>query len=317
MTISPCSDGPSKEARGGFTLVELLVVMAIIGMLVALLLPAVRAARESARRASCTNHLRQVGTAHHNYESAQGHFAPGNLGPAPPGRSDGNDQLLGTMAFVLPYIEEGSVYDRIAASKDIDKKGPPWFTDEETWRAGHTAIAVFICPSSNSDHASSPLLYLNSFFNRQDNRLTVESNVLDEPPQLGLTNYVGSAGLGANKIGVKRFDKRRGIFYNRSKVARIPDGSSKTLMVGETLGWSFDSEPTNALTWIGSGALPLFNGLGVQPEGPSFSSGHPSAGVGFCFGDGHVKYLPTTIEQNVLEALGGIDDGQVVAETDF
>ena len=308
---------PRERTRVAFTLVELLVVIAIIGMLVAILLPAVRMAKESARRATCTNHLRQSATAQLNFEAAQGHFAPGNLGPMPPGPADDKSQLLGTLVFSLPFTEETSVYDRIGVRKEIGRRDDPWFTDEDTWRAAHTRIAVFICPSATSDSVTSPLLYLNSYHEKPASRTTVQSSLLTNISPLGLTNYVGCAGMGGNKTGIKAIDKRRGIFYNRSKVTRIPDGASKTLMVGETLGWFFDFEPRNAVTWMGSGSLPVFNGLGMHDEGPSFSSNHGGGGVGFAFGDGHIKYLSPTINQNVLTALGGIDDGPVPTDSEY
>ena len=88
-------------------------------------------------------------------------------------------------------------------------------------------------------------------------------------------------------------------------------------MVGETLGWFIDHEATSAFAWMGSGALPLFGGIGAAERGPRFSSQHTSAGVGFCFGDGHVKYLPPTIDVDVLIALAGIDEGQVVNSSEF
>ena len=103
-------------SRRAFTLVELLVVIAIIGTLVGLLLPAVQAAREAARRSTCTNNLKQLGIAVHNYESARGKLPPGTCKAVAPfftGRGNTGADVWGASVFVflLPYIEELAIYD--------------------------------------------------------------------------------------------------------------------------------------------------------------------------------------------------------------
>ena len=101
----------APRARRGFTLVELLVVIAIIGILVALLLPAVQAAREAARRTQCTNNLKQLGLAVHNYENTNKELPPGGLTPT--GGSYGHSWWV----RILPYIEQGNVYDKFDQRK--------------------------------------------------------------------------------------------------------------------------------------------------------------------------------------------------------
>lgn len=118
-------------SRLGFTLVELLVVIAIIGVLVGLLLPAVQSAREAARRMQCSNHLKQIGLALHNYESAFKMF--------PPGRSE---KGISTHAAILPFLEQASVFDLVNPSVDWDHA--------ENQEATRTFIPGFNCPSAPS-----------------------------------------------------------------------------------------------------------------------------------------------------------------------
>jgi len=152
--------------RGGFTLVELLVVIAVIGILVALLLPAVQAAREAARRMQCSNNLKQIALAVHNYESAQKKYPPGRLQPdwsvnQVPRTSYTNyntvDQSPGSghwtgfrsvHTFILPYMEQSSIYDLIDFSTPttvrMTTNGVP---TNANYRAYANAAALFICPS--------------------------------------------------------------------------------------------------------------------------------------------------------------------------
>ena len=123
--------------RRAFTLVELLVVMAIIGILISLLLPAVQAVREAARRTQCQNHLRQIGLALHNYHAAYRKFPPGGLEVRPQVR--GGKQLAWS-AFVLPFLEES------AAFAEVDFRYP--FDDPVNQRAAARVIETYLCPST-------------------------------------------------------------------------------------------------------------------------------------------------------------------------
>jgi prepilin-type N-terminal cleavage/methylation domain-containing protein len=103
-----------KNDRRGFTLLELLVVMGVSAILIGLLLPAIQASRESARRVRCTNNLRQIGVAMMSHESSKGHFPTGGWGfrwVGDPRRGTGRNQPGGWLYCILPYVEQASVYD--------------------------------------------------------------------------------------------------------------------------------------------------------------------------------------------------------------
>jgi prepilin-type N-terminal cleavage/methylation domain-containing protein len=131
----------------GLTLVELLVVIAIIGVLVSLLLPAVQAAREAARRMQCGSNLKQLGLALHNYHDTYGTFPyrQGGTGqPAPGEGGPGNGNAGGGFIVLLPFFEQGPLYDQIAA----DGFGPrPWDANYAPWQVG---ISTLVCPSDQA-----------------------------------------------------------------------------------------------------------------------------------------------------------------------
>jgi prepilin-type N-terminal cleavage/methylation domain-containing protein/prepilin-type processing-associated H-X9-DG protein len=128
---------PIRENRCAFTLVELLVVIAIIGTLVGLLLPAVQAAREAARRMSCQNNIRQIGLGLHNYHSAYRKLPPGGI-EVRPEVPDGRQ--MAWSAMVLPFMEETAVYQQIDFSYAFDAP--------ENKEAGARVIATYLCPST-------------------------------------------------------------------------------------------------------------------------------------------------------------------------
>ena len=144
---------PATDRRGAFTLVELLVVIAIIGMLVALLLPAIQAAREAARRTECTNHLKQIGLAIQMYHDTKKQF--------PLGRNSPNSLGVSWAFYILPDLEENAVFDSYVKTARVDNAANA--------RAMRTPVASYACPSRrtaaadrNFDNDDNPPLVLAS-----------------------------------------------------------------------------------------------------------------------------------------------------------
>src|SRR5262245_9168987 len=108
----------------GFTLVELLVVIAIIGILIALLLPAVQAAREAARRSQCVNNLKQIALASHNFHDAKQVLPPGYLGSTSTAKPTLDAQWIGVLPYLFPFMELGTVFDKIYSTMDPDLPNP-------------------------------------------------------------------------------------------------------------------------------------------------------------------------------------------------
>jgi prepilin-type N-terminal cleavage/methylation domain-containing protein len=190
--------------RRGFTLVELLVVIAIIGVLVALLLPAVQAARESARRMQCSNNLKQLGLAVHNYHDTFNVFPPQMMCI-----STSNDRRWGWGAVTLPYIEQGALYD--ALKPDGGKQIPTASTPINGALLLQTRVVAHLCPSDNNG------LKTNQFHPS----VAASSNAAD---WYSKSNYVCNQ-------QVMRY--RAGYAGACFRMAEITDGTSNTLMLAE------------------------------------------------------------------------------------
>ncbi|MBI3464052.1 MAG: DUF1559 domain-containing protein [Planctomycetes bacterium] len=142
MSRRPCG-------RAGFTLVELLVVIAIIGILIALLLPAVQAARESARRTQCLTNLKQIGLALHNYEGVRQSFPPQKGGTSGCGNpwDDCNAERKSGFVFLAPYLEQGAAYINIEAGGGVPPRKPGGPGAWKSWSNWDLQVPGYLCPS--------------------------------------------------------------------------------------------------------------------------------------------------------------------------
>jgi prepilin-type N-terminal cleavage/methylation domain-containing protein/prepilin-type processing-associated H-X9-DG protein len=279
-----CRQSSGPRPASGFTLVEMLVVIAIIGLLIALLLPAVQAAREAARRMKCQNNLKQIGIAMHNYHDAMNTFPPGYISV------DVDVAEWGWPVFLLAYMERGSL-DRelaISARRLMDAMNDP---------LGRvllqTPLADFRCPS---DRTQSRLPSNLRFF------ADVTTGSGFEP---ATSNYIGVCGLFDRADG----QENDGVLYGNSHVSitDIPDGTSYTFMVGErdrrcgAGAWCGNRNPfgiSDVGAYFVQGRVsiklndPLDQGADTCREG--FSSPH-SGGANFLFCDGSARIIADNI----------------------
>jgi prepilin-type N-terminal cleavage/methylation domain-containing protein/prepilin-type processing-associated H-X9-DG protein len=345
-----------RSRRTGFTLIELLVVISIIAVLIALLLPAVQSAREAARRAQCTNNLKQIGLAIHNYESAFKIF--------PFGKGDSYGTVLpGTPVYarwsadsqLLMFIEQGNLFDSINFNLPPETPGmagavpfmPPYQNpNRENSTASRTQVATFLCPTDNP-----PI-----------------------PDWPGGTNYLGNQQTWACDLGENQSstldpsETPRGIFYFRSsvRVSEIIDGLSSTAFFSEKIrGTGTPNPKTDMLvmpvatslndTYQQCAALPLTALPLTSRQGMSWvmgemccttynhvappnsrtcaslgfpgsmanmamqvppSSNHPG-GVNVLFGDGTVRFVKSTVALNTWRALGTRNGGEVVSADSY
>ncbi len=221
----------------GFTLVELLVVIAIIGVLVALLLPAIQAVREAARRAQCTNNLRQFGIAAQNYESAKKAFPIGRFKGmvANPDGSPGTEPQWGHLAYILQYLEGGAIYSLI----DFRPSPPGIGPGDPKSKATYLQPAGFLCPSDIGE-------------DRMNAGVTCPQTD-DRWRDAGRTNYHGNGGSEPGQtvgpgppsplprrpadLEAQYREINNGIFVtNRAiKIRQITDGASHTAMYSEAV----------------------------------------------------------------------------------
>jgi prepilin-type N-terminal cleavage/methylation domain-containing protein/prepilin-type processing-associated H-X9-DG protein len=298
-----------SQPRYGFTLIELLVVISIIGVLIALLLPAVQAAREAARRVQCVNNLKQVGLALHNYHDALGAFPMGYAARVKfvDGATDAAPGW-GWATMILPQLEQGPVFNAVNFSLAVEAP--------QNSTVIRTSLTVYVCPS---DVTNGPFQVLDG--STPGNPL---ATMTPSSYAASVGNDLTDATTGLNNDGVGN-----GVMFRNSgiRLAGITDGSSQTVMVGER-AWSNAKGVWAGVVTNGTvrrGALnrcpltgaPFYPAATlVQAHGhllntdtdedgglDDFSSRHPG-GANFVFADGSVRFLKTVLRDSGTTASG-------------
>jgi prepilin-type N-terminal cleavage/methylation domain-containing protein/prepilin-type processing-associated H-X9-DG protein len=302
----------------GFTLVELLVVVAIIGILVGLLLPAVQAAREAARRGSCQNNLKQIGLAIQNYESAKKVYPPGAVWDRwrPPDKRRRHGSIL---VHLLPYIEQQSLYDAFDFNQlNIDTAVIPGTNS----RIGATEIETYLCPSDDHDGTVAGVAAHNYSASNGP------TEVYDNPNCSCATPYDKRYELAPidNEQNFAGPFTRLGV---RTKPSKITDGLSKTIFMGEVrvacsrhtqYGWAHTNNGSGYCTTLIPINYDTCNDSAPDPchrpctwnTDVGFKSAHPG-GAQFAFGDGSVHFLNEAIDYQSYQYLGAKADGQIPA----
>jgi len=302
--------------RHGFTLVELLVVIAIIAILIALLLPAVQAAREAARRTQCMNNFKQIGIALHNYHSARSKFPNGELyvhtahTPAHLGLEQYYAKGWGVR--ILPYMEQLELTNLFSVENGIFGIYGPNQID-----LGLNRIEMFQCPSDPQDELMGVGSNANTYTNHPNGIMFYKTNVG------GVADSITRWKPPASNIFQCHTYEGDGMLFNLFpvRIRDVFDGTSNTLMVGELTGGEPGSHQGNQwVHWNIFSTIEGINGPGTIPgdgffqriEEDSFSSYHPG-GCHFLRADGSVHFESENMDQAILAALTTRAGGEVIS----
>ncbi len=336
-----------RLGRGwGFTLVELLVVIAIIGILIALLLPAIQAAREAARRTQCTNHLRQYGVALHNYHDVHQMFAPGGPG----GHPNNTNPRVGFVVHLLPFLEQSSLFDQLdfTGNPATDWAGSVGDVTRQRLEGGREArlhqIPSVRCPSDSWPDVYDGWVQAN-YSGSIGSQRTPSSGSAGGSACSPWDTFAERRPGGNVEYG-RTLDRRRlsGMFSYYGTPIRIADvtgGTSNTLFVGETLpacSWrNPDDDNHHARGWWHGNAngnahastvvpinefttcefareYQIGNPNCVDPRNHNYAWGfksmHPG-GAAFVLVDGAVQFISETIDHATYQALGSRNEAPV------
>jgi prepilin-type N-terminal cleavage/methylation domain-containing protein/prepilin-type processing-associated H-X9-DG protein len=301
--------------RRAFTLIELLVVIAIIGVLIALLLPAVQSAREAALRAQCTNNLKQLGIAIHNYEGSYGSYPLGTIAAVwagDPTLSPGNYRW-GALAFLTPFLEQTAVFNALNFSFPMYGPGtttPPGQIYPPNYTSLNTMVTLFLCPSD-----------------RMQRITTADGFLGGTGRQFTPMNYQFCAGSGSNGGDVTTAD---GAFYENqiTRPQSITDGLSNTAFTSESLlgtggvrtifpGTTIPDPNVlfASVTWEGSAVASVTPAACLNPVSYSPNRMFSWADGSYSQGLYNHYYPPNSLYFDCIVGIQGVNDGWKAARS--
>ncbi|MEW4568212.1 DUF1559 domain-containing protein [Tautonia sp. JC769] len=339
---------PRSSNRGGFTLIELLVVIAIIGVLIALLLPAVQAAREAARRSQCVNNMKQIGLAMHNYESIHGALPPVKLNssacsnvPYPATANAPQGAVLNTTGFtmILGLIEQTALFDAYNFSQAS--------SNSIGWQASTPNTTLIGDQSVNTTVVGSLVSVYQCPSDIEGVRRTVTNSVPYYMQDGRRSNFVMMASefteYNCPQNAPSNLKARQGMFFTdlSVKFADVKDGLSNTVMIGESRqekvsefygpfwgsgthtsshGTVYPPTSGNAPNSLPNAPWPTANPPVNNPRGLGYAwrigSQHPG-GVNMTMGDGSVRFVKDTINAFTWWSLQTIQGGEVISADQF
>lgn len=301
--------------RKGFTLIELLVVIAIIGILVALLLPAVQAAREAARRTECANNLKQFGLALHTYHDSQKSFPPGRWGGA-------GGRVYGPHGLLLQYMEQSNVHQLINFRKFWD--------DPENAAARATTVATFLCPSDPQGSAP-PGWAGNNYQHNEGSDLAMSSGTFFHSSYIRMADIVDGTsqtaafserfkGDWSNAIATERSD-----MFSPGGSPATPDDAMKVCANLDYKNLAYQRFSNSGAPWLAGTADHFVGYQHISPpqsrschfppgkSARSANSGHPG-GVNLLACDGAVAFISKTIDLRIWRGMGTREGREVTNE---
>ena len=302
-----------RRATAAFTLVELLVVITIIGIMIALALPGVMAARESSRRVACLNNMTRIGVALSQYEAARMSLPSGTIDSETPVRSVAEGYKMNWLVGILPYLDERNLHNEIDFSAGV--------YDEKNARPRSINVPTFVCPSCGVCRIMSPTTP------GSDGKWSSSEESAMRPGTWTASNYAGCQNSTEKPINAEN----DGVLFLDSRITSddVTDGLAHTIFVGEKLigfrdlGWMSGTRATlrNGGTPIGqtpddSNTLVVpFDDAGFMIDNPVYVGGFGSCHPGVCnflFGDGRTDSITTSIDQDILRKLCDRAGGEVL-----
>lgn len=306
----------NRTERSAFTLVELLVVIAIIGILVGLLLPAVQAVREAARRSTCQNNLRQIGLALLNYESGQMAFPPGQTWTI---TKTANPDRIGYswLTQILPQLEAGNTFEKLELSLAPDAPGNHFGIS--------ASVPVAVCPSTSRLDGD-----------RSGDLIT---NFSYQSLELGCTDYMGISGPKGDENNIRDQDgskyvrnqgmllstkdndgNQTGLVSEAVEIGSVSDGTSNTMFVTECSGRGVSGDDPHG-AWVSAKNIasieaPINSESAKKSRNDELIFSDHAGGANCLFVDGSVRYLRNDTAEQILYWMASRNGGEVANEND-